>query len=73
MCLQSFPDTHFPVVLSTMFDFDTILQAKTKPITHTDLHAYTPRYTVCILCIIYTYTHTHREGRVVSFGVVLCL
>ena len=30
----------------------------------------TPLY---ILCIIYTHTHTHREGRVLSFGVALCL
>ena len=38
ICRQSFPNTHFPVVLSTLFD--GILQAKTKPQGHTTYHTH---------------------------------
>jgi hypothetical protein len=33
-----------------------------------DLHAYTPRYTVLYIIYYYTYRERGREGRVANFG-----
>ena len=64
ICLQSFPDTHSPVVLSTMFD--TILQAKTKLQGHTTYHTHTPACLYAALqrpiyFVLFTHPHTHAQ------------